>query len=101
MEHRAQRAVRSAFGLHSAAHVWRDWIKQADTIALATERVQLLPEGGPLWQSLVHVTPCNWIDLMASERLAMSWADWRDRWADAYDELDFARNYNVFPVAQP
>lgn len=101
VEHRFERTLRSAWALHTPAHQFRDVIKQADLIALATERAQLLPPSPTLWECLVHVQPITWVDLMAPERVAMSWADWRDRFADAVDSLDFERNSATFPVAQP
>lgn len=100
LEHRMERTVRSAWGLHTAAHEWRDAVKQADLIALATEREQLLAKSPSLWPCLVHIEPVRWVDLMAPERVAMTWADWRDRFKDAADELDFERNDRLFAVAQ-
>lgn len=101
LEERMARTVRSAWALHSAAHTWRAFVKQADTIALATERAQLMPRGGDLWPELAHVQPVSWVDLMSAERQAMTWADWRDRFKDAVDEADYARNDALFPVAEP
>jgi len=97
-EGRLQRAVLSAFGLHSASHKHAVSIKQADLIALATERAQLLPSGPgiSLWPCLVHVQPVSWVNLMSPERCAMTWADWRDRFKDAVDSLDFGRNADIF-----
>ena len=40
----------------------------------------------------VHVQPASWVDLMAPERCAMTWADWRQQFADQADALDFGRN---------
>ncbi len=97
-EGRLQRAVLCAFGLHTATHKHATAIKQADLIALATERAQLLPTGPgiSLWPCLVHVQPVQWVNLMSPERCAMTWADWRDRFKDAADSLDFARNDMIF-----
>lgn len=93
-EGRLQRTVASAFALHSAAHKHAVAIKQADLIALATERAQLLPNGPglSLWPVLVHVQPVSWVDLMSPERCAMTWQDWRDRFKDSADALDYGRN---------
>lgn len=101
LEHRVERTVRSAFALHGAHYNWRDAIRQADLIALATEREQLMPAGGGTWEILVHVQPVQWVSLMAPERCAMTWHEWRDRFRDAYDALDFARNDALYPVKQP
>lgn len=97
-EGRLERTVRSAFGLHAACHRWAAQIKQADLIALATERAQLLPTGPgiSLWPILVHVQPVDWVDLMARERCAMTWCDWRDQFKDTADSLDYARNADIF-----
>jgi hypothetical protein len=95
-EHRIERTLRSAWGLHTAAYDHRAAIKQADLIALATERAQLLPPSPSLWQALLHVQPITWVDLMSPERCAMTWADWRNRFADAVDTLDFERNESTF-----
>lgn len=101
VEHRIERAVRSAWALHTAAHEWRDAIKQADLIALATERAQLLPPSPTLWQCLVHVQPVTWVDLMSRERTQADWMDWRNRFEDAANMLDFERNDGMFSVVQP
>lgn len=100
-EHRLERTVRCAFGLHAAAYEHREAIKQADLIALATERAQLLPPHGDVWPMLTHVQPVTWVDLQSPERCAMQWHDWRNRFIDKFDELEFARNENLHPVAQP
>ena len=91
-EGRMERTVRAAFGLHTASHRWAVQVKQADLIAQATERAQLLPPTPTLWPCLVHVQPASWVDLMAPERCAMTWADWRQQFADQADALDFGRN---------
>lgn len=100
-EHRMERTVRSAFGVHAAAHDHRDAVKAADLIALATERAQLLPEHSMPWEVLMHVQPIHWVDLMSTEREAMSWRDWRNRFEDRFEELEFARGELLHPVAQP
>lgn len=97
LEHRIERTLRSAWGLHTATYEHQHAIKQADLIALATERAQLLPPSPSLWQCLVHVQPITWVDLMSPERCAMGWVDWRNRFADAVDTLDFERNEHTWP----
>lgn len=99
-EGRLQRAVLAAFALHTATHTHAVAIKQADLIALATERAQLLPTGPgiSLWPCLVHVQPVGWVDLMSPERCAMTWGDWRDRFADTVDALDYGRNLETAPA---
>ncbi len=98
-EGRLERTVRAAFALHGAAHRWAAEIKQADLIALATEKAQLLPATGTLWPVLVHVQPAEWVDLMAPERVAMGWADWRQTFHDTAEALDFGRNEALGMVA--
>jgi hypothetical protein len=99
LEHRLERCLRSAWALHTAAYEHAEVIKLADTIALATERAQLLPPSASLWECLVHVQPITWVDLMSPERCAMHWGDWRDRFADAVDSLDFERNTAALKAA--
>lgn len=99
-EGRFERIVRTAFALHTAAHEHAEAVRMADLIALATERAQLLPPGGPQWEVLQGVEPVGWIDLMDRGRVGMSWLDWRKAWLDTYESLDYARNLTVFPVAQ-
>lgn len=102
-EHRMEKAVRSAFGLHAASYTHRQAIKQADLIALATERTQLLPDkpGMTPWAVLMHVQPAGWVDLMEPGRCSMTWWDWRQAFTDRHDELDFQRNQRLFAVTQP
>lgn len=90
LEGRLERAVRSAFALHTHTHEAASAIKQADLIALATERAQLLPPGSS-WEALVHVQPAEWVDLMDPARCQMTWQEWRQAFIDKADELDFAR----------
>jgi len=96
LEHRIERTLRSAWGLHTVAYDHRAAIKQADLIALATERQQLMPPSPSLWEALVHIQPITWVDLMSPERQAMTWVDWRGRFADTVDALDFERNELTF-----
>ena len=79
--------------------VHRTAIKQADLMALATERRDLLPPGGTPWSTLNNIEPIGWVRLHTYERRAMDWEDWRDRWLDRYHELDFARNEALFGKA--
>ena len=102
-EGRLQRTVLAAFALHGATARHATVIRQADLLALATERAQLLPTvtGSSLWPCLVHVQPVQWVDLMAPERLAMRWSDWRAAFEDRANELDYARNEHLYGVKQP
>lgn len=97
-EGRFERTVRSAFALATAAYTHRLAIKQADLIALATERAQLLPKHAGLWEVLVHVEPVTWVDLMSPQRLEAAWYDWRLAFTNRAEQLDFARQAKTFPT---
>lgn len=100
-EERFERLVRTCFGLHTAAFHNREAIKQADLIALATEREQLLPKGGDPWELLVHVQPVTWVDLMSADRCTRTWADWRQAFTDRADALDFQRQERANCFGRP
>jgi hypothetical protein len=87
-----QRHVERHFAFSVAARINAPLVKRADLIALATERRDLMPQSSGAWPALEGIEPAPWVDLNAPERRAMSWADWRDRWLDEYQALDFARN---------
>lgn len=100
-EERFERLVRSCFALNTAAYHHREAIKQADLIALATEREQLLPKGGGHWEVLVHVQPVTWVDLMDKGRCSFTWADWRQAFTDRADALDFQRQARATTLGRP
>lgn len=79
---------RSAFGLGALLPAWRKAIKTADLLALATERRDLLPPGGPDWALPQGIQPVAWINLRSRDRMA--WSDWRQAFIDRYHELAFA-----------
>jgi hypothetical protein len=91
-ERKFEHLVRGCFHLSEAAATWAVAIKQADLIALATERAQLLPPSATPWQSLHHVTPVGWVNLMDRGRVSMTWQDWRAAFEDKVNELDYGRN---------
>lgn len=101
LEDRIQQTLRSAYALHGPSSLHSHIIKQADLIALATERKQLMPPGGSPWEILQGIEPVGWVDLMCSGRTQMAWSDWRSAFKDRADDLDFARNVGLFKVAQP
>jgi len=101
LESRLQNTLRSAFALHGTATHHAAQIKQADLIALATERAQLMPTSPTPWPILLHVQPADWVDLMDRGRQQMTWRDWAAAFKDKADELDFARNEGMFKVVQP
>jgi 5'-deoxynucleotidase YfbR-like HD superfamily hydrolase len=86
-----ERAVRTVYGLHEAYRVFGAAIKRADLIALATEKRDLLPPGGPEWECLRGVQPLNWLNLR--EQDGMSWQDWRAAFEDRFQTLEFAREH--------
>ena len=90
-----QRRVCSAFALHTAKTTHARMVHKADLMALATEREALLPPAPTPWPVLLHVSTVNWADLRAPEREAMTWRDWRDRWHDRYEELEYARDARI------
>ena len=81
------RAVRRTFNLNIASMAYRSEIKQADLIALATERRDLMPRTPTPWGSIDHVQPVDWVRLDNPDRTAATWQDWRDRWLAKYGEL--------------
>lgn len=94
-EHGLEMAVRSAFALHAPSYLHADAIKQADRIALATEKRDLLPRTPSPWPGLDGVQPVTWVRLNDPHRAVMTWDDWRQAWHDLYEELDFARNESL------
>ena len=65
-------------------------VDSSDAMALATEWRDLMPsKGQPL--PGCDAEPVGWVRLMSDERRRMSWADWRQAFADKLDELDYAR----------
>jgi len=96
IEHRLERVLRSTWALHTAAYDHGAHVRQADLIALATERAQLMPPGASLWPCLVHVQPVTWVDLMSPERCSATWLDWRARFSDHAEMLLFEREQMAF-----
>lgn len=91
-EGRLAHAVRTAFGIHTASSVWAESIKQADMVALATEKRDLLPTTTTPWVTLTGVKPADWINLAEPHRDQMTWRDWRQLWLDQANLLDYQRN---------
>jgi hypothetical protein len=85
-------AVRRSFSLFYACSSHAHQVHQADLMALATERLQLMPPTATPWAALDGVQPVGWADLMESGRCGMTWLDWRQAFADKYHELEFARD---------
>lgn len=86
--------MRKHYGLHATYTGHRDAIKQADLIALATERRDLTrynPAINAPWSILD--TPCaevlalEAVDLNSTVRVAMSWRHHRDAFVERYQTL--------------
>ncbi len=94
-----QRLVAMKFHLLTPNAVFKDQIRRADLIALATEREQLLPKLTPTdlpvapWPVLTGITPATWVDLMSTERQKATWQDWQRRFADEFDMLHYRRTH--------
>jgi hypothetical protein len=89
-ERRIQLAVLDRFDLVGAFQVWHAEIKHADTVALSTERAQLLPPTGPTWPATISHPPVTWRRF--DQSATFTWRDWRDAFAEKFGELQFARN---------
>ena len=87
VESRIEHQVLRKFGVSAAAQAWRGHIKHADLLALATERRDLLPVGGPAWPCLHTIAPLDSLDLRRSSYRP---DDWRDAFCDRFDELNVA-----------
>jgi hypothetical protein len=85
MEHEWARAFISAFGLGAAWAMHAPQLHQADLVALATERRDLMHPGGPPWPSLAGIEPLQGVNLR--DRDAFTWEDWREAFIDRHDEL--------------
>jgi hypothetical protein len=91
-----QLTVHTRFALLSVHAEHHAMIKQADLIALATEKRDLLPSSPTPWPLLEGVSPAQWINLRTLAREKMTWQDWRDRWLDEHAALEFARTEALF-----
>lgn len=91
-EHHWERLVHRCFALVTAHAVQGVKVKQADLIALATEKRDLMQNSPTPWPVLAGIDPYPYVNLRSDERCHMTWEDWRDRWLDKYHDLDYARN---------
>ena len=78
-------AVQQHFGTRNASRDYASIIKRCDLMALAMERRDLLPPGGPEWPLLEGVHVCDWITL--DLRAGMEWNDWREAFLDSVSAL--------------
>jgi len=86
--------MRKHYGLQAAYTGYRDFIKRADLIALATERRDLTrydPAINAPWPILdtpgAEVRPVEAVDLNSPVRVAMSWRHHRDAFVERYQTL--------------
>ena len=86
-----ERAVRSAFWLHTAYHVHHEAVERADKAALACELRDLKDRPEQMTLLSPDQETCHWVQLATAERAARNWEYWRDAFVDRYYELDAAR----------
>jgi hypothetical protein len=73
-----QHAVLSRFGVQTAYTVNRRLIRDADLLALSSEREQLMHPGGPCWPVSTSHPPLPWLRLNDA-------ADWsRETWVQVF-----------------
>ena len=85
-------SVAHSLGYHNPDTYHYSIIKQADLIALATERRDLKPKNPRAWVCLQGIEPSRTHDLMGPSRTvpACNWEFWRDLFLDKYFELQGA-----------
>jgi uncharacterized protein len=91
LESRFTRVIRNSFALNVASTTHAKAIKQADLIALATERAQLLPASATPWPVLAGIQPVTWVNLMSPACRSTPWTAWRNAFIERADSLDFQR----------
>lgn len=84
-ERRIQRQVLERFGALQAYTRHHDAIKLADITMLATERRDLMPAGGPQWESLEGIDPLP--EYRLQDFAGMEPDDWRDAFVERFGEL--------------
>jgi hypothetical protein len=89
LEASLERAVQERYGLRTAAAAYRQQIRDADLIALATERRDLMPPHPGHWPVLDGIEPVEWINL--NDQAQFTWQDWRRTFTDLFNELNYAR----------
>ncbi|WKB52291.1 hypothetical protein [Eleftheria terrae] len=92
IESRFAAQVRACFGVAAASAAHRAVIEQADRMAIATARRDLLPVGARPWPGHENVNAVTWANLADAGRARFEPSDWRQAFMDRYAELDFARN---------
>ena len=87
-ENRIAAHVHARFGVGLASSAWAGVIKQADLMALALERRDLLPDTGPAWPLLQGITLPECAHISGTE--GMEWQDWRQAFLDRFAEVNVA-----------
>jgi 5'-deoxynucleotidase YfbR-like HD superfamily hydrolase len=89
LEASLERTVQERYGLRTAAAAYRHQIRDADLIALATERRDLMPPTHRAWAVLEGIEPVEWINL--NDQAQFTWQDWRRTFTDLFNELNYER----------
>lgn len=89
IEARLERAVHRRYGLITPSTAYREQIRRADLMALATERRDLLPRTPTQWTVLTGIEPAEWVNLR--DRDAFTWQDWYRAFCNRFNELNYAR----------
>ncbi len=92
-EQRIEHAVLQRFNVLDTAQAWRDQIKRADLMALATEKRDLMTPSADDWGCLFNVEPADWLNLR--DRDGFGWNDWRQAFLDRFGELHYALNLSA------
>ena len=100
-EDRIQRAVLSRFGLLTAFNTHKRWIKDADLLALSSERTQQMADNGDVWPCQVTHPPLDWVRYGPPGSFTPD--DWRIAFLNRFTELqERVRAANeAIPTHQP
>lgn len=89
LEYTHANALREHLGMQEWFRCWADEVLDADLIAMATERRDLLPYDDAVhrpWPVLHDVTPAQ-IDLTGAWRQHRHWSEWREDFLRRYQQL--------------
>lgn len=90
VEARWANVTRTAFDLQDCWHQHAAIVKQADLIALATERRDLMPATGAPWECLAGIQPIRQVLPTTDEADALHWTFWRDSFIRCFNDLEAA-----------
>lgn len=85
-EKRIQRQVLERFGLATAMTNWKDAVKRADLVVLATEARDLMPPSERR-DGLLRMHGHGSLQIYLQDYDGMEWVDWRDAFVDRFAEL--------------